>query len=84
MRRVARFRGPCDALSEAQVELRRRRRRRAQEAVGEIERGLETYQQLGGIIESRIWIDSDGYVSPSNEPGLGVVINEEMIKRYAV
>jgi len=45
-------------------------------------RTIETYQQLGGIIESRIWIDREGCVSPSKEPGLGVVINEEMIKRY--
>jgi L-alanine-DL-glutamate epimerase-like enolase superfamily enzyme len=47
-------------------------------------RTIETYQQLGGIIESRIWIGADGYVSPSNEPGLGVRINEAMIERYAV
>lgn len=47
-------------------------------------RTIDTYQRLGGIIESRIWIDAEGYVSPSCEPGLGVAINEEMIERYAV
>lgn len=47
-------------------------------------RTIETYQQLGGIIESRIWIDADGCVSPSPEPGLGVRINETMIAKYAL
>jgi D-galactarolactone cycloisomerase len=47
-------------------------------------RTIETYQRLGGIIESTIWIDKDGYVSPSPEPGLGVKIDEKMIANYAV
>jgi L-alanine-DL-glutamate epimerase-like enolase superfamily enzyme len=47
-------------------------------------RTIDTYQRLGGIIESRIWIDAEGYVSPSCAPGLGVTINEGMIERYAV
>ena len=47
-------------------------------------RTIDTYQRLGGIIDSRIWIDEDGCVAPSREPGLGVSINEELIPRYAV
>lgn len=47
-------------------------------------RTLQSYQQLGGILESRIWIDGDGYVRPSEEPGLGVIVNEDAIPHYAV
>jgi L-alanine-DL-glutamate epimerase-like enolase superfamily enzyme len=47
-------------------------------------RTIEAYQQLGGILESRTWIDSDGYVRPSNAPGLGIVVNEQRIQGYRV
>jgi L-alanine-DL-glutamate epimerase-like enolase superfamily enzyme len=47
-------------------------------------RTLQAYQQLGGVLESKIWIDSDGLVSPPTEPGLGVVVNEKTLRRYAV
>jgi D-galactarolactone cycloisomerase len=47
-------------------------------------RTIDTYQRLGGIIKSKIWIDAEGYVSPPDEPGLGVTIDEEMIPRYTV
>jgi hypothetical protein len=47
-------------------------------------RTIESYQQLGGIIESRIWIDAEGNVSAPGGAGLGVVLNEGMIARYAV
>jgi L-alanine-DL-glutamate epimerase-like enolase superfamily enzyme len=47
-------------------------------------RTIESFQQLGGILESRIWIDNDGFVSPPNQPGLGVTLNEKMIGKYAV
>jgi D-galactarolactone cycloisomerase len=46
-------------------------------------RTVEDYQQLGGLIQSKIWIDSEGYVTPSGEPGLGVVIDEDAIKHFA-
>jgi L-alanine-DL-glutamate epimerase-like enolase superfamily enzyme len=45
-------------------------------------RTIECYQQLGGIIESKIWIDSEGYVTAPERPGLGVEVNEDMIKKY--
>jgi L-alanine-DL-glutamate epimerase-like enolase superfamily enzyme len=47
-------------------------------------RTLETYQRLGGILESTVWIDAEGYVHPPQAPGLGVEVNEGMIDRYAV
>jgi L-alanine-DL-glutamate epimerase-like enolase superfamily enzyme len=47
-------------------------------------RTIESFQQLGGIIESRIWIDAEGNVSAPGGAGLGVVLNEKMIARYAV
>lgn len=47
-------------------------------------RTVESFQQLGGILQSRIWIDDAGHVSPPDRPGLGVVINEKMIQNYAV
>jgi len=47
-------------------------------------RTIESYQQLGGILESRIWIDADGTVAAPTGPGLGVVLNERAIARYAV
>lgn len=47
-------------------------------------RTVESYQQLGGILESRIWIDADGAVAAPEGPGLGVVLNEKMIAKYAV
>ncbi|RPJ04627.1 MAG: mandelate racemase/muconate lactonizing enzyme family protein [Deltaproteobacteria bacterium] len=46
-------------------------------------RTIESFQQLGGIIESKIWIDQEGLVSPPDAPGLGVVINEKMVEKYA-
>lgn len=45
-------------------------------------RTIEVYQQLGGILESRIWIDADGYVRPLQALGLGVTANEQRIAQY--
>ncbi|HEY8745914.1 MAG TPA: mandelate racemase/muconate lactonizing enzyme family protein [Chloroflexota bacterium] len=45
-------------------------------------RTIEAYQQLGGILESKIWIDGDGYVRPPEAPGLGIVVNEQRIPKY--
>jgi L-alanine-DL-glutamate epimerase-like enolase superfamily enzyme len=47
-------------------------------------RTIDSYQQLGGILESRIWIDAEGNVSAPGGAGLGVVLNEQMIARYTV
>lgn len=47
-------------------------------------RSLETYQRLGGILTSTIFVDPDGLVRPPDRPGLGVDVNEEVIARYAV
>ena len=47
-------------------------------------RTLEAFQQLGEILESKIWIDDEGYVSPPKLPGLGVILNEKAIERYTV
>ncbi len=47
-------------------------------------RTLEAYQMLGDILESKIWIDEQGFVTPSTEPGLGVIINEQAVKQYEV
>jgi D-galactarolactone cycloisomerase len=47
-------------------------------------RTIETYQRLGGIIASTIWIDDDGNVPAPQSPGLGVQVDESMIPRYAV
>jgi L-alanine-DL-glutamate epimerase-like enolase superfamily enzyme len=46
-------------------------------------RTIEAYQQLGGILTSKIWIDANGRVAPSERPGLGVELNEAMIPTYA-
>ncbi len=47
-------------------------------------RTIEAYQQLGGVVESRIWIDGNGAVAAPDGPGLGVTFNEELIPKYAV
>lgn len=47
-------------------------------------RTIETYQQLGGILQTPIQVDSDGEVRPPDRPGLGVEVNEKMIDAYAV
>jgi L-alanine-DL-glutamate epimerase-like enolase superfamily enzyme len=47
-------------------------------------RTVETYQQLGGILTTRIWLDDQGDVRPPGAPGLGVEIDEAMIAKYAV
>ena len=47
-------------------------------------RTIESFQQLGGIVESKIWIDQDGYVSPPDTPGLGVQVNEGLIQKFSV
>ena len=39
---------------------------------------------LGGILESKIWIDKEGFVSAPEGPGLGVRINEKAIEKYTV
>jgi L-alanine-DL-glutamate epimerase-like enolase superfamily enzyme len=46
-------------------------------------RTLETYQRLGGILETTTWIDADGYVGAPRSPGLGVAVDETQIARYA-
>ena len=46
-------------------------------------RTIDTYQRVGGIIESRIWIDSDGFVRPPDGPGLGLRVNEDLFDKYA-
>jgi L-alanine-DL-glutamate epimerase-like enolase superfamily enzyme len=46
-------------------------------------RTIEAYQRLGGIIESRIWIDSEGGVRPPEAPGLGLRVNEDLFEKYA-
>jgi len=46
-------------------------------------RTIESFQQLGGVLSSKIWIDKEGFVAPSEEPGLGAMLNEEMIARYS-
>jgi L-alanine-DL-glutamate epimerase-like enolase superfamily enzyme len=45
-------------------------------------RTVEVYQQLGGILTSRTWIDVGGFVHPPQTPGLGVEVDETMIERY--
>lgn len=47
-------------------------------------RTIGAYQQLGGILESKIWIDGEGYVAAPEGPGLGVILNEKKIDQYAV
>jgi D-galactarolactone cycloisomerase len=47
-------------------------------------RDIETYQLLGGILQNKIWIDSDGYVGPSNDPGFGIVVDEDALEHYRV
>ena len=47
-------------------------------------RTIEAYQQLGGVLASKIWIDAEGNVSAPGGAGLGVVLNEKMIARYTV
>jgi L-alanine-DL-glutamate epimerase-like enolase superfamily enzyme len=47
-------------------------------------RTLETYQRLGGILQTTIWIDDDGQVRPPDAPGLGVEVDESLIPRYAI
>jgi L-alanine-DL-glutamate epimerase-like enolase superfamily enzyme len=46
-------------------------------------RTIETYQRLGGIIESTIWIDGEGFVRPPEGPGLGLRVNEDLFANYA-
>lgn len=36
------------------------------------------------LIEEDIDIDSEGYINMSNKPGLGITINEEVIKKYII
>jgi L-alanine-DL-glutamate epimerase-like enolase superfamily enzyme len=45
---------------------------------------IKAYQQLGGILESKIWSDEVGYVDTPNPPELGVILNEEKIARYTM
>lgn len=47
-------------------------------------RTIESFQQLGGIIQTRIWIDQDGTVPAPQGPGLGVVLDESRIAKYKV
>lgn len=45
-------------------------------------RTLKTYQRLGGIITSTIWIDDEGLVHGNEAPGLGVSVDESQIDQY--
>ena len=36
------------------------------------------------LIKENINIDSQGYISLSDKPGLGVTVNEEVIKKYII
>ncbi|MGV9801960.1 mandelate racemase/muconate lactonizing enzyme family protein [Mycobacterium sp. NPDC003449] len=46
-------------------------------------RSLDEYQRLGGIISSPpITVDKDGYVRPTEAPGLGVEIDESVIAKF--
>jgi D-galactarolactone cycloisomerase len=47
-------------------------------------RTIEVYQQLGGILQSKIWIDSDGFVQPSTNSGFGIEVDESAIDQYQV
>lgn len=47
-------------------------------------RTLKTYQQLGGILTTTTWIDKEGNVTVPDRPGLGVEVDESMIKKYVV
>ena len=47
-------------------------------------RTIESFQQLGGIIETKIWIDQDGTVSAPEGHGLGVTVDEKRIEKYRV
>jgi L-alanine-DL-glutamate epimerase-like enolase superfamily enzyme len=47
-------------------------------------RTIEVYQQLGGILRTRTWIDAEGYVHPPQAPGLGVEVDESRIEQFAV
>ncbi|GAG39917.1 unnamed protein product, partial [marine sediment metagenome] len=47
-------------------------------------RTVESYQMLGGVLESKVWIDRDGFVAAPDGPGLGVEINEKAIEKYSV
>jgi L-alanine-DL-glutamate epimerase-like enolase superfamily enzyme len=47
-------------------------------------RTLETYQRLGGILQTTIWIDGDGQVRAPDAPGLGIEVDETLIPKYAV
>ena len=45
-------------------------------------RTLETYQRLGGILRTTIWLDDDGQVRPPDAPGLGIDVDEALIAKY--
>jgi L-alanine-DL-glutamate epimerase-like enolase superfamily enzyme len=47
-------------------------------------RTVEVYQQLGGIIETPVWIDGEGYVHPPEGPGLGLEVNDALIGKFAI
>ncbi|MCI2430175.1 hypothetical protein LM602_09170 [Candidatus Acetothermia bacterium] len=42
-----------------------------------------TPQTRDFFLEDHLIIDSDGYINVPSRPGLGIGINEEMVKRYA-
>lgn len=45
-------------------------------------RSIDTYQCLRGIVTNPIRIDSEGYVAPYSAPGLGVEVDESLIKDF--
>jgi D-galactarolactone cycloisomerase len=47
-------------------------------------RTIEVYQQLGGILTSRIWIDENGFVKPSEAAGFGFEVDEFAVGQYRI
>lgn len=46
-------------------------------------RTIETYQRVGGVIETKIWIDEEGFVRPPQGPGLGLAVDESLFGKFA-
>jgi L-alanine-DL-glutamate epimerase-like enolase superfamily enzyme len=46
------------------------------------QRTIENYQCMGGIITTPLKIDSEGYLSPPDTPGLGISIDMDRAKKY--
>ena len=46
-------------------------------------RTIDTYQRVGGVIETKIWIDGEGFVRPPEGPGLGLTVDEGLFRKYS-